>query len=408
MAFDVAAFREQFPILSTRPHGRPLHYLDNAATSQLPQTVLDAVRHHETTSRANVFRGNHALGDMATDAFDRAREAVAQHINAASDEVVFTSGATAALNLVAHSFGETLQAGDEIALSRLEHHSNLIPWQMLRDRMGVALKEIPITSEGRLDLSALKTVVTPRCRMIAVTHASNVTGALTDVSAIVAAATAVNAKVLIDGAQRAPHGGPFDVAALGVDFYAFAGHKMYAPNGIGVLWGRAELLAGLPPFLGGGHMIERVRWENAQFAPPPQRFEAGTPPIAQAVGLGAAVHWLGTQDWIAIADHIQALMERMLRGLEKIEGVRLIGPATIENRLPVFSLAVGAADSQAICRRLDEHHGVALRSGHHCAQPLMDALGIDGTVRASLLPYNTAADVDAFLDGLAEAVSAGA
>ncbi|MDJ0948393.1 MAG: cysteine desulfurase [Alphaproteobacteria bacterium] len=405
MGFDATAFRRQFPILATEPGGRPLHYLDNAATSQMPRAVLDAVVAHETTRRANVFRGNHSLGDAATDAYDGARQSVAGHIGVSPDEVVFTSGATGALNLAAHSFGSLLESGDEIVLSRLEHHSNLIPWQLLRDRHGVMLREIPVTPEGRLDLTSLDRVVTPRCRLIALTHASNVTGAITDVAAVVAAAQAVGARVLLDGAQRAPHGGPFDVAGLGVDFYAFSGHKMYAPNGIGVLWGRHDVLAEMPPFLAGGHMIDRVRWDRASYAPPPLRFEAGTPPIAQAVGLGAAARWLKTQDWPAIRAHMDGLMTRMLDGLASLPGVRLVGPASIEHRLPVFSLTVDGREAQEVCRALDHGYGVALRSGHHCAQPLMDAFGVAGTVRASLLPYNTAEDVDAFLDGLAGVTS---
>lgn len=399
MAFDVAAIRAQFPILDPAAHGRPLHYLDNGATAQMPQAVLDAVIRHETRHRANVKRSVHFLAEAATEAYDQAREAMAAYVNAAgADEIVFTSGCTAAINLVAHSFGALLKPGDEVVFSTLEHHSNIVPWHMLAKRAGVVVKAIPVTAEGRLDLAALPKVIGPRCKLVAVTHVSNVTGAETDVAALVAAAHAVGAKVLLDGAQRAPHG-PIDVAALGVDFYAFSGHKMFGPNGVGVLWGRGELLARMPPFLGGGEMIARVTLEETSFAEPPRRFEAGTPPIAQAVGMAAAARWIESVDQEAAHAHLQKLTARLLDGLDRMKKVRVIGPTGLQARFPVVSFAVEGAHPHDICQMLDED-GVALRGGHHCAQPLMAAFGVTGTTRASLALYNDAGDIDALLAGL--------
>jgi cysteine desulfurase/selenocysteine lyase len=395
MSFDPIAVRKEFPILA---NGSGLHYLDNGATSQLPQAVIDAVVRFETTSRANVLRGVHRLAEAATQAYDDARAAVARYLNVPADEVVFTSGTTASINLVAHAFGDTLQPGDEVAISLLEHHSNIVPWQMLRDRRGIVLRVLPITAEGRLDLRRLDEAVTPKCRLIAVTHASNVTGAVTDAAALVQAARAVGAKLLLDGAQRAPHG-PIDLPAFGADFYAFSGHKMFAPNGIGVLWARRPLLEAMPPFLGGGEMIRTVTLEGTSWADVPHKFEAGTPPIAQAVGLGAAIRWLMALDWPAVAAHEMRLTQRVLDGLNAVPATRLIGPAGLQGRVPVISFAIDGAHPHDICQILDGF-GVALRGGHHCAQPLMDHLDLAGTTRASLALYNTDDDVDALLKGL--------
>ena len=407
MTFDPHAIRDQFPLLVDPPGNRPLHYLDNAATAQVPLAVLDAVTRHETTSRANVMRGVHRLAEAATAAYQDARATVAGHIGTDDpDEVVFTSGCTASINLVAHAFGATLEPGDEIVLSELEHHSNLVPWQQLRDRAGIVLRTIPVTAHGVLDLARLADVVGPRCRLIAVTHASNVTGEVTDVATIVAAARRVGARVLLDGAQYAPHGLP-DVRALDVDFYAFSGHKVYGPNGVGVLWGRHELLAELPPFLGGGEMIRRVTLAETTFAPPPQRFEAGTPPIAQAVGLAAALRWLAEQDLAAAAGHLHALSDRLLAGLETLASrhrpIRVLGRPAPRAGLPIVSFAVDGAHPHDLAQILDSH-GVAVRGGHHCAQPLMDAFDLAGTTRASMALYNDAADIDACLNGLEDAL----
>jgi cysteine desulfurase/selenocysteine lyase len=399
MTFSPAAIRAQVPILAD-PN---LHYLDNGATGQMPHAVLDAVTRHETTSRANVLRGVHRLAEAATQAYADARTDVAGYLNVANaDEVIFTSGTTAAINLVAHSFGESLEAGDEVVVSVLEHHSNIVPWQLLKQRRGIVLKALPATAEGRIDLTALDRVITKKTRLVALTHVSNVTGAVTDVAAVVAAARAVGAVVLLDGAQRVPHG-PVDVAGLGVDFYAFSGHKMFAPNGIGALWGRMELLDRMPPFLGGGEMIRTVTLEETEFADVPHRFEAGTPPIAQAVGLGAAARWLGTQDWPAIAAHEMRLIGRLIDGLSQLPKARLVGPSGLQARAPVVSFDVPGAHPHDICQMLDDD-GVALRGGHHCAQPLMEAFDLPGTTRATIALYNDIGDIDALLTGLDKAI----
>jgi cysteine desulfurase/selenocysteine lyase len=400
MSFDLHAIRAQFPILSRRIGDRPLHYLDNAATAQIPGFVLDALSRFETTSRANVLRGVHRLAEEATTAYAAARQAVARYLGVPSGEIVFTSGTTGAINLVAQSFGSLLQAGDEVVISELEHHSNIVPWQMLRDRRGIVLKVLPVRDDGTLDLSRLDRIVTRKCRLIAVTHVSNVTGAVTDIGSVRAAASAVGARVLLDGAQRVPHG-PVDVPALGVDFYAFSGHKMFGPHGIGVLWAREALLEAMPPFLGGGEMIRTVTMERTTYAAPPHKFEAGTPPIAQAIGLGAAVDWLLKLDWPAISEHELRLTQRVLDGLPS--RARVIGPTGLQQRLPVISFDIPGIHPHDICQLLDGD-GVALRGGHHCAQPLMERFGLAGTTRASLAVYSGEDDIDALLGGLDRAV----
>ena len=399
MAFDAAALRAEFPIFAG---AAPLHYLDNAATSQTPRAVLDAVAAHEATARANVLRGVHRLAERATAAYAEARRRVARYIGAADPaEVVFTGGTTAAINLVAHAFGAGLRPGDEVVVSGLEHHSNIVPWQLLRDRAGVALKALPVTDDGRIDLSALDSLVGPATRLVAVAHVSNVTGAVCDASAVAAAARRVGARVLLDGAQAVPHG-PVDVAALGADFYTFSGHKMFGPNGVGVLWARRELLESMPPFMGGGEMIGAVTLERSTWAEVPHRFEAGTPPIAQAVGLGAAAEWITALDRAAAGAHAAGLAERLLAGLAERPWVRVIGPADMRGRAPVVSFDVDGVHPHDVCAVLDSR-GVAVRGGHHCAQPLMDRFGLAGATRASLAFYNAAEDVDALLAGLDEA-----
>ena len=407
MAFDVAAIRRQFRILAPGADGATLHYLDNAATSQTPDDVIAAMTRHETQRRANVLRGVHRLAEAATEAYAEARRTAGRYLNARSaDEVIFTSGTTAGINLVAHAFGGGLAEGDEVVISLLEHHSNMVPWQMLRERKGIVLKVLPVTDDGRLDLSRLDSVVTERCRLIALTLASNVTGALSDLAPIVEAARGAGARVLLDAAQRAPHGA-LDVQALEIDFCAFSGHKMFGPNGIGVLWGRAELLADLPPFLGGGEMIRRVTLDHTTYAPPPHRFEAGTPPIAQAVGLAAAMEWIGALDGAGAESHLRGLTGRLLDGLAALDPgharLRVIGPLGLQARLPVVSFDVRGVHPHDICQVLDGH-GVALRGGHHCAQPLMDHLGLAGTTRASIAVYNDERDIDTFLTGLDDAI----
>ena len=401
MSFDVAAVRGQFPILSEIIDGLPVHYLDNGASAQTPLTVIDAVRRYETTGRANVLRGVHRLAERATEAYENARAQVASFLGVPTLEIVFTGGCTAAINLVAYSYGALLKPGDRILISELEHHSNIVPWQLLRSRSGVELDMLPVTTDGRIDLSALPRLLTPKTKLVSLAHVSNVTGALLDVRAVVEAGRAVGAKVMLDGAQRAPHG-PLDLPSLGVDFYAFAGHKAYGPNGIGALWGRSELMDAMPPFMGGGSMIGRVTLAETTWAPSPRRFEAGTPPIGPAIGLGAACAWMQTLDWAGAHDHEMALVQRLMDGLQKIDGTQLFGPASLQNRYPVVSFMLDGVHPHDVAQTLDSF-GVAVRAGHHCAQPLMDRFDLDGTTRVSMAPYNDNSDIDALLAGVAHA-----
>ena len=401
MTFDVAGTRRQFPILSEIIDGRPIHYLDNGASAQVPLAVIDAVRKYETTGRANVLRGVHRLAERATEAYETARADVATFLGVPPMEIVFTGGCTAAINLVAYSYGQLLKPGDRILLSELEHHSNIVPWQMLRQRSGIEIDMIPVTIDGRIDLSLLPKLVTSKTKLISLAHISNVTGALLDVKAVVEAAKSVGAKVMLDGAQRAPHG-PLDLPALGVDFYVFAGHKAYGPNGVGVLWAKPELLDAMPPFMGGGSMIGRVTFAETTWAPAPRRFEAGTPPIGPAIGLGAACTWMRGLDWTAAHDHEMALVQRLMDGLQKIDGTQILGPASLQNRYPVVSFMLDGVHPHDVAQMLDSF-GVAVRAGHHCAQPLMDRFDLDGTTRVSIAPYNDNTDIDALLTGVRHA-----
>jgi cysteine desulfurase/selenocysteine lyase len=398
MSLDAAALRRDFPIFANQP--APFHYLDNAATGQICRAAADALLRYETTARANVKRGVYRLADAATEAFAKARSEVAAYLGAArADEVVLTPGATFALNLAAATLGQRLHAGDEILVSELEHHSNIVPWQLAAARTGAVLRAIPVTAEGRLALDRLGELVTARTRIIAVTHCSNVTGAVSELGRIAEAAQTVGALLVVDGAQRAPHG-PLDVQALGCDAYAISGHKMFGATGAGALWMRKTLLDELPPFLGGGEMIRRVTIERSSWAAAPHRFEAGTPPIGAALAMGAAAGWLATLDWPAIAAHELALTGRLLDGLGTLRRIRVLGPTGLQGRMGVVSFEVDGVHAHDVCQMLDGF-GVALRGGHHCAQPLMDAFGLEATARASFALYNEAADVDALLDGLA-------
>ena len=393
--FDAAALKRNFPSLADPS----LHYLDNAATAQMPEVVFGALRQFELEARANVHEGVHRLGRAATAAYEEARRRVARFLNAYSvEEVVFTYGTTSSINLLAFSFGELLKPGDEILLSVLEHHSNLVPWQKLAERRGVVLRFLNATADGRLDLRGLESELTSRCRLVALTHCSNVTGAVTDVARVVTAARTVGSLVMLDGAQRAPHA-PVDVRELGIDFYAFSGHKTYGPTGIGALWGRSELLATMPPFMTGGQMIDQVTLTGTSFRSPPRRFEAGTPPIAAAVGLCAAVDFMQALDWPAIQNNELRLTRRLLDGLAAVRGLRVMGPADTRDRSGVVSFTVEGFSAEQVCRHLDRY-GVALRGGYHCAQPLFRSLGVDGAARASLAPYSLDADVDALFAGL--------
>ena len=398
-AFDAAALKRDFPGLADPQ----LYYLDNAATAQMPEVVLAALRRFEVEARANVHEGMHRRARAATNAYQEARARVAGFLRASSErEIVFTYGTTSSINLLAHCLAHLFEPGDEILLSVLEHHSNLVPWQKLAEQRGATLRFLPMTPEGRLDINRLEMELTKRCRLVALTHCSNVTGALTDVARVVAAARAVGAKVMLDGAQRAPHG-PLDMRELDVDFYTFSGHKTYGPTGIGVLWGRSELLEELPPFMTGGQMIDEVTLAKATFKPPPRRFEAGTPPIAAAIGLGVALDWMKTLDWDAVRNHEIRLTHRLIDGLTAIAGVRLLGPIDTRNRRGVISFVIEDLSPEEICRSLDAR-GVALRGGHHCAQPLLRAFGVAGAARASLAPYNMDADVDVLLEGVEDLI----
>jgi cysteine desulfurase / selenocysteine lyase len=389
------SLRTRFPIFART--GKRLAYLDSGASAQIPDIVLDAVREFETGKRANVKRGVHALAEAATEAYAAARAQVAAYLGASPEETIFTSGCTAAINLVAHAFGTTLKPGDEIVVSELEHHSNLVPWQMLAARTGAVLRFLDGDGEGRIVPSPLS----PKTKIVALAHVSNVTGAVLDVASIVAEARKLGARVLLDGAQRAPHG-PVDVTSLGVDFYAFSGHKAFAPHGAGVLWMKSTLIETLPPFLGGGEMIARVTREGFVPAKGPAKFEAGTPPISGAIGLGAACAWLATLDWNAIAAHELRLTGRLLDGLAAVSGVRILGPTGLQARAPVVSFDLEGAHPHDICQIMDRF-GVALRGGHHCAQPLHAKYDLAGSTRASLAMYCEDSDIDLFFEGLAEA-----
>lgn len=399
--FDTAAIRAQFPLLA----GGGVCYLDSAATSQMPAAVVDAVADFDTRHRANVHGNVHRLAREAIALYEGARADIARFINAADPaEIVFTTGATSAINLAAFSHGELLPAGCDVVVSELEHHSNLIPWQMLARRRGLHLRYIPATAGGRLDMSRLDEAITGQCRLVAITHCSNVTGAITDIAPIVAAARAAGALVLVDGAQQIPHQ-PVDVQAMDADFYAFSGHKMFGPTGIGVLWARRDILEDMPPFMTGGQMARRVTREGATFSDPPQRFEAGTPPIAGAVGLGAAVRWMAEQDWPGARAQETRLTQRILTGLAALAGVRVIGPTDLENRRGVVCFTVEGREPADICEALDRRN-VAVRGGDHCAQLLMAAYGVEHAVRASLAVYSDDEDVDAFLSALEDTIRA--
>lgn len=399
--FDVAAIRAQFPILAREVHGKPLIYLDSAASAQKPDAVLDAMMSLARTSYANVHRGLHTLANETTEAYEKARETVARFINAEPDEVVWTKSATEAVNLVASSFGLSLNAGDEIVLSEMEHHANIVPWHFLRERKGVVLKFIPVLDDGRLDMEAFKGLLSDKTKMVAVTHMSNVLGTVNDVAEIVRLAHAAGAPVLLDGCQGVVHA-KVDVKALDVDFYVFSGHKLYGPTGIGVLYGKAERLAALPPYQGGGEMIGTVSLDKITYADPPHRFEAGTPAILEAVGLGAAIEWLNGLDRDAIFAHEHALYERVAERLRGVNGVRILGEAP--GKGAVLSFTVEGAHAHDIAQVLDRY-GVAVRAGTHCAEPLMRRFGVTSSARASFALYNTEAEADAFVDALAKARS---
>ncbi|SDL63099.1 cysteine desulfurase / selenocysteine lyase [Tessaracoccus oleiagri] len=398
---DVTALREQFPILDRRVGDHPLVYLDSANTSQKPQVVVDAVADHYRLHNANVARAMHMLGAEATDAFEGARAKVAAFIGAGRpEEVVFTKNASEALNLAAHSLGAGLGPGDEVVISVMEHHSNIVPWQLLCERAGARLRWFDITGDGRLDLEKAEAeqLINERTRIVSLTWVSNVLGTRNPIADIAAKAHAVGARMVVDGSQAVPHQ-TTDVVALGADIVCFTAHKMCGPTGIGVLWGRYDLLAEMPPFLGGGEMIEVVEMERSTFAAPPHRFEAGTPPIAQAVGLGAAVDFLTGVGMDRIEAHEHELTAYALGKLTAIEGFTLLGPAEAIERGSAISFNLEGVHPHDVMQLLDSR-GVAIRGGHHCARPLHRRLGHQSSTRASSYLYTTHGEIDALADAL--------
>jgi cysteine desulfurase/selenocysteine lyase len=405
--FDVEAVRKDFPILDRLVRGKPLVYLDNAATSQKPRQVIDAIVDYYEQHNANVHRGIHTLAEEATALYESARDKVAAFISAPSrDEVIFTKNSSEAMNLVARVLGDSsderyrIGPGDEIVITEMEHHSNIVPWHLLASRTGATVKWFGITDSGHLDLSTLDTVITERTRIVSMVHVSNLLGTINPVETVIRRAREVGALVMLDASQSAPHL-PLDVAALDADFVAFTGHKMLGPTGIGVLWARLEHLRALPPFLGGGEMIELVTMESSTFAQPPHKFEAGTPPIAEAVALGAAVDYLTAVGMPAIAAHEASLTRYVLDALASVDGLTVIGPNTVEGRVAEVSFTLAGIHPHDVGQVLDEL-GIAVRVGHHCARPAVVHFGIPATTRASFYLYNTPAEVDALIAGLAE------
>lgn len=396
--FDVERVRADFPVLRREIHGQPLVYLDNAASAQKPQAVLDAEMQCYREYYSNVHRGVHLLSQEATQAFEGARSRVARFIGAGDErEVIFVRGTTEAINLVAHSFVRPrLEAGDEVVVTHMEHHSNIVPWQILTEAVGAHLRVVPVSDDGELDPAEVRERLGPRTRLLALTHVSNVLGTVNPLERIVADAHAQGVPVLVDGAQGAPHL-PVDVQALGADFYCFSGHKLCGPTGIGVLWGRYEHLEAMPPYQGGGDMIRNVSFDGTEFAEPPARFEAGTPNIAGAVGLGAAVEYMASLGMERIAAHEEAVVAYAAEQLDAVPGVRLIGRP--RHRVGAVSFVMDEAHPHDIATILDQQ-GIAVRAGHHCAQPLMERFGVPATARASFGVYNTFAEVDALVAGL--------
>ncbi|MBI1399653.1 MAG: SufS family cysteine desulfurase [Hyphomonas sp.] len=398
--FDLASIRAEFPILARDVNGYPLVYLDNAASAQKPDAVIDAMAKQARTAYANVHRGLHTLANEATAAFEAARGTVRAFLNAPStDNIVFTKGSTEGINLVASALAGRIQPGDEIVLSIMEHHSNIVPWHFLRERHGAVLRWVGLTEDGALDMDAMAAAIGPKTKMVAITQMSNVLGTVTDIAAITNLAHAAGAEILVDGSQAAVHM-KVDVQALGCDWYVFTGHKVYGPTGIGALYGTAEALDRARPYQGGGEMIEIVAMDRVTYNTAPHKFEAGTPPILEAVGLGAALRWMGEFDPAEVAAHEHTLYARAREALRGINGLTVHGEAPGKGAVLSFSLE--GAHPHDIAQLLDRY-GVAVRAGHHCAQPLMQHLGVTATARASFALYNTSAEVDAFAEALAKA-----
>jgi cysteine desulfurase/selenocysteine lyase len=396
--WDVARVRADFPILRREIRGHPLVYLDSAATAQKPSQVIEAVSRYYETGNANVHRGVHALSQEATTEYERVRHLAACFFNAADpSEIIYTAGTTASLNLVAQSYGgSVLQPGDEILISEMEHHSNIIPWHLIAERTGAVIRSIPVMESGGLDLAELERRLGARTRIVAVTHASNVMGAINPINAIAAMAHEVGAVVVVDGAQSAPHL-RVDLQAIDCDFFACSGHKLYGPTGIGLLYGKRALLDAMPPWQGGGGMIREVQIDRSSYAAPPERFEAGTPPIAEVVGLGAALDYVTAWDWEALVGYEQELAAEATQALATVPGLRIMGEGA--DRVSVLSFTLEGVHPHDAGTVLDTL-GIAVRAGHHCAQPLMRRFGVTATLRASFGAYSTEAEVGKLVDGL--------
>jgi cysteine desulfurase/selenocysteine lyase len=400
--YDVQALRRDFPILDQSVHGKPLVYLDNAATTQKPRAVIEALDHYYRHDNANIHRGVHTLSQRATDAHEKARATVRRFLNAKSDkEIVFVRGATEAINLVAQTFGRAnLKAGDEVLITAMEHHANIVPWQMLREQLGIVLKVAPMNEVGELLMDEFAALLTPKVKLAALSHMSNALGTVNPVKCMVDLAHAQGIPVLLDGAQAVPHTA-VDVQELDCDFYVFSGHKLYAPTGIGVLYGKQALLEAMPPYQGGGDMIRVVTFDKTEYAGLPYKFEAGTPHIAGAIGLGAAIDYVESIGMAVIANHEHALLAYATEKALEIPGLRLIG--TAKEKGGILSFVLERIHPHDIGTILD-HCGVACRAGHHCAMPVMDFFRVPATTRASFALYNTFEEVDALMDGIREVI----
>ncbi len=398
---SIDEIRAEFPILERRVNGQPLAYLDNGATAQTPLQVLEAMDRYWTEHNANVHRGVHTLSEEATNLYEGARATIARHLGANPRDVIFTRNVTGALNLVAHAWGRAnVGEGDRILLTEMEHHSNIVPWYLLAKEVGAELDWVPVDDEGRLDMAALEGALERGPKLIAVAHISNVLGTVNPIADIVRLAHDAGAIAVVDGAQAAPKL-PLDLAALGADFYGFTGHKLYGPTGVGVLYGRSEVLEAMPPYEGGGSMIRKVTKERITWANVPARFEAGTPPIAEAIGLAAAVEWLEGVGLDAAHAHEAELGAYALERLADVPGLRVFGPPAGDDRVGIVSLEMEGVHAHDVSEILDRH-AIAVRAGHHCAQPLMRRLGVPATTRASFAAHSTREDVDALVDGLHE------
>ncbi|HJX09127.1 MAG TPA: cysteine desulfurase, partial [Candidatus Binatia bacterium] len=396
--FDVESIRKDFPLLARKVHGKPLVYFDNGATSQKPQPVIDALNRYYTEENSNIHRGVHYLSEQATSLYEEARKKLRRFVNARRlEEIIFVRGTTEAINLVAQSYGRKfLGAGDEIIVSAMEHHSNIVPWQMVCEQVGARLRVIPINHDGELVLDEFRRLLNDRTKFVSVTHVSNALGTVVPVKEVVKLAQARGVPVLLDGAQAVPHL-PVDVQEIGCDFYAFSGHKMFGPTGVGVLYGRAELLDKMPPYQGGGDMISLVTFEKTHYNVLPYKFEAGTPHIAGGIGLGAAVDYLAGFDWDQVAAHERDLLEYATQAITKIDGLRIIG--TAQEKAGVISFVLDHVHAHDVGTILDQE-GVAVRAGHHCAMPVMQRFGVPATTRASFAFYNTRAEIDVLVGAL--------